>query len=258
MIRRCSSLNDSPLFIQVFPSPVLSWSSHCCFQAMADIVQKHLQGQRRHSNQLPLRCPGCTNASCEQMRSFFCAQKWDRWVLFIWEQEKSICMKYIWLKWNDDLFLMNKKSRDSSCSWLVDKTLRCSYRSTRRVSVGRWHSLPCHSDPSSIRGDGQWHRHTYCWVSSLKSDREDHRRVVWRFSQAWDWRLLRVCVQPEVSWRWFSCTEMTQTMSIDTGFAENRDTYIIEDLFTFRVQFGRPDRTRARCYSDRSAKTRTL
>ncbi|CAF0931997.1 unnamed protein product [Adineta ricciae] len=56
MIRRCSSLNDSPLFIK----------------AMADIVHKHLQSQRRHTNQLPLRCPGCVNASCEQMRKFFC------------------------------------------------------------------------------------------------------------------------------------------------------------------------------------------
>jgi ferrochelatase len=56
MIRRCSSLNDSPLFIK----------------AMADIVQKHLQSQRRHTTQLPLRCPGCVNVSCEQMRKFFC------------------------------------------------------------------------------------------------------------------------------------------------------------------------------------------
>jgi len=40
---------------------------------MADIVQKHLQEQRRHTTQLPLRCPGCVNASCEQMRSFFCS-----------------------------------------------------------------------------------------------------------------------------------------------------------------------------------------
>jgi len=55
MIRRCASLNDSPLFIK----------------AMADIVHKHLQSQRRHTTQLPLRCPGCVNASCEQMRKFF-------------------------------------------------------------------------------------------------------------------------------------------------------------------------------------------
>lgn len=40
---------------------------------MADIVQKHLQSQRRHTNQLPLRCPGCVSASCEQMRNFFCS-----------------------------------------------------------------------------------------------------------------------------------------------------------------------------------------
>ncbi|CAF1029856.1 unnamed protein product [Adineta steineri] len=57
MIRRCASLNDSPTFIQ----------------AMADIVSKHLQSQRRHTTQLPLRCPGCTNVSCEQMRRFFCS-----------------------------------------------------------------------------------------------------------------------------------------------------------------------------------------
>ncbi|CAF0983811.1 unnamed protein product [Adineta steineri] len=57
MIRRCESLNDSPHFIK----------------AMADIVHKHLQSQRRHTTQLPLRCPGCVNASCEQMRKFFCS-----------------------------------------------------------------------------------------------------------------------------------------------------------------------------------------
>jgi len=57
MIRRCASLNDSPIFIK----------------AMADIVHKHLQGQRRHTTQLPLRCPGCVNTSCEQMRKFFCS-----------------------------------------------------------------------------------------------------------------------------------------------------------------------------------------
>lgn len=39
---------------------------------MADIVQKHLQSEHRHTKQLPLRCPGCVNASCEQMRKFFC------------------------------------------------------------------------------------------------------------------------------------------------------------------------------------------
>jgi len=57
MIRRCASLNDSPLFIK----------------AMADIVLKHLQSQRRHTTQLPLRCPGCSNVSCERMRNFFCS-----------------------------------------------------------------------------------------------------------------------------------------------------------------------------------------
>ncbi|CAF3742370.1 unnamed protein product [Adineta steineri] len=57
MIRRCESLNGSPHFIK----------------AMADIVHKHLQSQRRHTTQLPLRCPGCVNASCEQMRKFFCS-----------------------------------------------------------------------------------------------------------------------------------------------------------------------------------------
>ncbi|CAF0845537.1 unnamed protein product [Rotaria sordida] len=57
MIRRCASLNDSSLFIK----------------AMADIVHEHIQSQRRHTTQLPLRCPGCVNASCEQMRKFFCS-----------------------------------------------------------------------------------------------------------------------------------------------------------------------------------------
>ncbi|CAF3060296.1 unnamed protein product [Rotaria sp. Silwood2] len=57
MIRRCASLNDNPLFIK----------------AMADIVLKHLQNQCRHTTQLPLRCPGCENVSCERMRQFFCS-----------------------------------------------------------------------------------------------------------------------------------------------------------------------------------------
>ncbi|CAF1434623.1 unnamed protein product [Rotaria sp. Silwood1] len=57
MIRRCASLNDNPLFIK----------------GMADIVVKHLQNQRRHTTQLPLRCPGCENSSCERMRKFFCS-----------------------------------------------------------------------------------------------------------------------------------------------------------------------------------------
>jgi len=55
-IRRCASLNDSPLFIQ----------------AMADIVKNHLESNRLHTNQLPLRCPSCVNVTCEQMRNFFC------------------------------------------------------------------------------------------------------------------------------------------------------------------------------------------
>ncbi|CAF1049307.1 unnamed protein product [Adineta ricciae] len=57
MIRRCASLNDSPLFIK----------------AMADIVLKHMESQRHHTTQLSLRCPGCVNSSCEQMRRFFCS-----------------------------------------------------------------------------------------------------------------------------------------------------------------------------------------
>jgi len=40
---------------------------------MADIVLKHLKSQRHHTNQLPLRCPGCINISCERMRKFFCS-----------------------------------------------------------------------------------------------------------------------------------------------------------------------------------------
>ncbi|CAF1685310.1 unnamed protein product [Rotaria magnacalcarata] len=47
MIRRCASPNDSPIFIK----------------ATADIAHKHLQSKHRHTNQLPLRCPGCVNAS---------------------------------------------------------------------------------------------------------------------------------------------------------------------------------------------------
>ncbi|CAF2030327.1 unnamed protein product [Rotaria magnacalcarata] len=47
MIRRCASPNDSPIFIK----------------ATADIAHKHLQSKHRHTNKLPLRCPGCVNAS---------------------------------------------------------------------------------------------------------------------------------------------------------------------------------------------------
>jgi len=76
MIRRCASLNDSPIFIK----------------AMADIVHKHLQSQRRHTNQLPLRCPGCVNASCEQMRKFFFVHHHKKINIFI-VYEKILIMK---------------------------------------------------------------------------------------------------------------------------------------------------------------------
>jgi len=54
-IHRAESLNDSPIFIK----------------AMADVVKEHLDKGVKHSNQLKLRCPGCVNERCLNMRQFF-------------------------------------------------------------------------------------------------------------------------------------------------------------------------------------------
>ncbi|KAI0311956.1 ferrochelatase [Amylostereum chailletii] len=58
-VQRAESLNDSPVFIR----------------ALADIAAKHLKdyaaGAGPTSVQLGLRCPGCTNATCAQQKSWF-------------------------------------------------------------------------------------------------------------------------------------------------------------------------------------------
>ncbi|KAI8824165.1 uncharacterized protein EV422DRAFT_519155 [Fimicolochytrium jonesii] len=57
--KRVESLNDDPIFID----------------AMADIVQTHLAGNKPVSNQLPLRCPLCTNEKCGEQKEFFKGQR---------------------------------------------------------------------------------------------------------------------------------------------------------------------------------------
>lgn len=64
-VARAESLNDSPVFAR----------------ALADIVGAHLDaydarkeaGEPRAavSTQMMLRCPGCTNATCAQQKTFF-------------------------------------------------------------------------------------------------------------------------------------------------------------------------------------------
>ncbi|GJJ14268.1 hypothetical protein Clacol_008532 [Clathrus columnatus] len=58
-IHRSESLNESPVFIR----------------AIADIAAQHLKevssGAPRTSNQLSLRCPGCTNDTCGQQKAWF-------------------------------------------------------------------------------------------------------------------------------------------------------------------------------------------
>ena len=53
-IRRCESLNDSPIFIR----------------ALADIVKSHLSQSELCSKQLPLRCPKYINETCGPMKQF--------------------------------------------------------------------------------------------------------------------------------------------------------------------------------------------
>ncbi|KAF9959575.1 ferrochelatase hem15 [Modicella reniformis] len=57
-LKRAESLNADPVFIE----------------AMADIVKSHLketQGNSSISNQFSVRCPGCTNETCKNMREYF-------------------------------------------------------------------------------------------------------------------------------------------------------------------------------------------
>jgi len=54
-VKRCDSLNASPVFIK----------------ALADIAADHLKAGKRVSRQMLLRCPGCTNETCKQQKSFF-------------------------------------------------------------------------------------------------------------------------------------------------------------------------------------------
>uniref|UniRef100_A0A0B7B4Y6 Ferrochelatase n=1 Tax=Arion vulgaris TaxID=1028688 RepID=A0A0B7B4Y6_9EUPU len=54
-IRRASSLNDNPLFLE----------------ALADIVKQHINSRVACSPQLSLRCPLCVNLACGQAKEFF-------------------------------------------------------------------------------------------------------------------------------------------------------------------------------------------
>ncbi|CAG8645998.1 14358_t:CDS:2 [Ambispora leptoticha] len=58
-LRRAESLNDDPIFIQ----------------ALAQIVKKHLESGKPVSTQLSLRCPKCTNQTCQKTRDFFANQQ---------------------------------------------------------------------------------------------------------------------------------------------------------------------------------------
>ncbi|KAI9295500.1 ferrochelatase [Neoconidiobolus thromboides FSU 785] len=53
--KRAESLNDSPIFIK----------------ALANIVNDHIKNGFPFSNQLALRCPGCTNEQCHLSKQFF-------------------------------------------------------------------------------------------------------------------------------------------------------------------------------------------
>jgi ferrochelatase len=57
-VKRCDSLNGSPVFIQ----------------ALADIAKAHLDSGINCSKQMGLRCPGCTNAKCAESKRFFAGQ----------------------------------------------------------------------------------------------------------------------------------------------------------------------------------------
>jgi len=54
-VKRSESLNGSPVFIR----------------ALADIAAAHLKTGEAVSTQMMLRCPGCTNETCKESKSFF-------------------------------------------------------------------------------------------------------------------------------------------------------------------------------------------
>lgn len=58
-IKRAESLNGDPKFIE----------------ALADIAKQHLESGDRCSRQMPLRCPMCVSARCEEQKKFFSAPK---------------------------------------------------------------------------------------------------------------------------------------------------------------------------------------
>ncbi|KAG9300625.1 hypothetical protein G9A89_005225 [Geosiphon pyriformis] len=58
-LKRAESLNDDPIFIE----------------AMAQIVKEHLKSGRPISKQLSLRCPQCTNETCQRAKDFFSRQQ---------------------------------------------------------------------------------------------------------------------------------------------------------------------------------------
>ncbi|CAH8480992.1 unnamed protein product [Heterobilharzia americana] len=58
-VRRSKSLNDDPIFVQ----------------GLADLVFKHLRRGEPCTRQFMLRCPMCTNPSCETTRTFIAAQQ---------------------------------------------------------------------------------------------------------------------------------------------------------------------------------------
>jgi ferrochelatase len=54
-VKRAESLNGSPIFVR----------------ALADLVADHLKSGKPCSEQMLLRCPGCTNATCGQAKEYF-------------------------------------------------------------------------------------------------------------------------------------------------------------------------------------------
>ena len=49
------SLNDNPMFLD----------------AAADVVKRHLEGEKNSSKQLFLRCPGCVSQKCHATKKYF-------------------------------------------------------------------------------------------------------------------------------------------------------------------------------------------
>lgn len=55
-IERCEAFNDNQTYLQ----------------GVAQLVSDALANGRKHTQQLPLRCPMCVNKKCETMREYFC------------------------------------------------------------------------------------------------------------------------------------------------------------------------------------------